>query len=409
MKSALAIFTSVVVAMGFAGPVYSAEGQTPALTDLQVSFKLDPRLTRGQYLGELWVSPPTYTGTSGQDTVEARAQGTDGRGRPVNTSPKWIPTDPEMVTVSPSEGNQVKITVKRAGESRLQVTFQGVSKELSVKAAHRNNALQVEITQPVVPSAPAGKNVSAGQGPATAPAQDTQALKSERERLGYSLGMNFGSAIRKAPMQFDRDLLIKGLQDALSDSQTMLTETEMRATLAALQSDLKKEKAALQAARKNELAEKNKKAGEAFLAENKAKEGVVTLESGLQYKILKPADGRKPTGGDTVVAHYRGTFVDGTEFDSSYKHHKPATVALPRTIKGWNEALQLMPVGSKWQLFVPSNLAYGEHGRKRPGVAPNATLVFEVELISIQDRRGPGAQASVNVEDKRLEKQAGAQ
>jgi FKBP-type peptidyl-prolyl cis-trans isomerase FklB len=404
MKGALAIFTSIALAMGFAGAVPSAEGQTPALTDLQVSFKLDPRLTQGQYLGELWVSPPTYTGTTGQDTVEARAQGTDGRGRPVNTSPRWIPADPEMVTVSPSEGNQVKITVKRAGESRLQVISQGVSKELSVKAVHKNSVLQVEITQPVVPSAPAGRNVSAA-----APAQDTQVLKSEKERLGYALGMNFGSAIRKAPMQFDRDLLIKGLQDALSDSQTMLNETEMRATLAALQSDLKKEKAALQGVRKNELAEKNKKTGEAFLAENKAKEGVVTLESGLQYKILKPADGRKPTGGDTVVAHYRGTFVDGTEFDSSYKHNKPATVALPRTIKGWNEALQLMPVGSKWQLFVPSNLAYGEHGRKRPGVAPNATLVFEVELIAIQDRRVPGAQASEDVEDKGLGKQARAQ
>jgi FKBP-type peptidyl-prolyl cis-trans isomerase FklB len=130
------------------------------------------------------------------------------------------------------------------------------------------------------------------------------------------------------------------------------------------------------------LAEKNKKAGEAFLAENQKKEGVVTLPSGLQYKILKAGDGKKPTLDDTVVCHYRGALLDGTEFYNSYKRNQPMTIQVKGVIKGWTEALQLMPVGSKWQLFVPPNLAYGELGSGPIG--PNSTLIDEVELLSIK-------------------------
>ncbi len=132
------------------------------------------------------------------------------------------------------------------------------------------------------------------------------------------------------------------------------------------------------------LSGKNKEAGDAFFAENLKKEGVVTLPSGLQYKILRQGDGKKPTLEDVVVCNYRGTLLDGTEFDSSYKRNEPATMPVKGLIKGWSEALQLMSVGSKWQLFIPPQLAYGE--RVVGGIAPNAMLVFEVELISIQDK-----------------------
>jgi FKBP-type peptidyl-prolyl cis-trans isomerase len=154
----------------------------------------------------------------------------------------------------------------------------------------------------------------------------------------------------------------------------------MRTILTRLQAELKTRQAA-------QLAEKAAKARSeegVFLASNKGKAGVVTLESGLQYRILKAGEGKKPAIDDTVVCHYRGTLVDGTEFDSSYKRNKPATFALKRVIKGWTEALQMMPVGSTWQLFIPSSLAYGERGTGK-SVPPNATLVFEVELLSIQD------------------------
>ena len=129
----------------------------------------------------------------------------------------------------------------------------------------------------------------------------------------------------------------------------------------------------------------NKQAGEAFLAANKSKEGVVTLPSGLQYKILTQGSGPKPTAGDSVVCNYRGTLLDGTEFDSSYQRGQAATFPVGQVIKGWTEALQLMPVGSKWQLFIPSDLAYGSRGAG-PSIGPNATLIFEVELLSIQDK-----------------------
>jgi FKBP-type peptidyl-prolyl cis-trans isomerase FklB len=133
----------------------------------------------------------------------------------------------------------------------------------------------------------------------------------------------------------------------------------------------------------------NKKEGDAFLAANKTKEGVVTLPSGLQYKILKEGNGPKPTASDSVVCNYKGTLINGTEFDSSYKRGEPATFPVTGVIKGWTEALQLMPVGSKWQLFIPPDLAYGPRGTPGGPIGPNATLIFEVELISIKDKNPP--------------------
>ncbi len=218
---------------------------------------------------------------------------------------------------------------------------------------------------------------------ATAPKQQvTSTLKDEKSKRNYALGVSLGDSLKRQHLiELDLDLLIRGLRDALSGSKMLLTEEEVRTTLAAMQNEHMERNMLLA----KQLAEKNEKDGEAFLAANKVKEGVITLASGLQYKILKAGEGRKPTAGDQVICQYRGTFIDGTEFDNSYARNQPAAFAVNKTIKGWTEALQLMPVGSKWQLFIPPNLAYGATGSGRT-IGPNATLIFEVELISIQDK-----------------------
>lgn len=184
----------------------------------------------------------------------------------------------------------------------------------------------------------------------------------------------------------DVDLLMKGLKDSMAGGKMLLTEEEEHAVLTQLTQEIR----AKQEERAKLAAVANKKEGEAFLAENKAKEGVVVLPSGLQYKILTPGTGPKPALSDTVVCNYRGTLINGTEFDSSYKSGKPATFSLGRVIKGWTEALQLMPVGSKWQLFIPPDLAYGERGAGDV-IGPGTTLIFEVELLSIQEKDKPAA------------------
>jgi FKBP-type peptidyl-prolyl cis-trans isomerase FklB len=216
-------------------------------------------------------------------------------------------------------------------------------------------------------------------------AQDAPELKSPKEKLSYALGMDLGTQLTRQSVQIDADLLAQGLRDALSGGKTRLTEAEARAAITELQNELRSKQAAAQNEKMAQQGEKNKKEGEIFLAENKTKEGVVTLPSGLQYKILKEGEGNKPSLDDTVVCNYRGTFIDGTEFDSSYKRNQPATFPVKGVIKGWTEALQLMPVGSKWQLFVPSSLAYGDRGAANV-IGPNAVLLFEVELISIQGK-----------------------
>jgi FKBP-type peptidyl-prolyl cis-trans isomerase len=214
-----------------------------------------------------------------------------------------------------------------------------------------------------------------GQAPST--------LTTEKEKLSYALGASIGDQMRSQSVDVDPDLCARGLKDALSGGKMLLTDVEVRQIVTAFQNELRKKQIALQNQRTQELAAKNKTEGEAFLAQNKSAEGVVTLPSGLQYKILKEGVGEKPKLTDTVVCHYRGTLIDGTEFDSSYKRNEPATFAVGGVIKGWTEALQLMPVGSKWQLFVPSSLGYGERGAGRQ-IGPNAVLIFEVELISIK-------------------------
>jgi FKBP-type peptidyl-prolyl cis-trans isomerase FklB len=212
--------------------------------------------------------------------------------------------------------------------------------------------------------------VSAGEPPV---------LKTQKEKVSYGIGVDMSRNFKQQGIEFDADILMKGFKDQSSGGKLLMTEDDIRATLNAYQSEMMQKRAqAMKAA-----AEENKKIGEAFLAENGKKEGVVTLPSGLQYKILKTGDGRKPTEADTVECNYRGTLINGTEFDSSYRTGKPATFKVTGLIAGWTEALKLMPAGSKWQLFIPPQLAYGERGAGG-AIGPNATLIFELELLSIK-------------------------
>jgi FKBP-type peptidyl-prolyl cis-trans isomerase len=226
-----------------------------------------------------------------------------------------------------------------------------------------------------------------------AAAQQAPALQTQKDKASYALGMDLGNQLRKQAIDVDPALFGKGLKDALAGGETLLTEKQVRDAILQLQAELKKKESnRRKGIRENDeageaeaglLAAYNKKASDGFLAENKTKEGVVTLPSGLQYKIVKAGDGKKPTETDTVVCHYRGTLTNGTEIDSSYKRNQPATFPVKGVVAGWREALQLMSVGSKWELFIPPQLAYGEQGTSS-GIGPNTTVLFEVELLSIK-------------------------
>ena len=210
-------------------------------------------------------------------------------------------------------------------------------------------------------------------------AADAPELKGEKEKISYSIGMDIGGNLKRGSVDVDPDMLAKGLKDSYGDGKTLLTEDQARQTIADFQKTLMAKKAETM----QKLAEKNKADGETFLAENAKKEGVKSLPSGLQYKEITPGKGKSPKATDTVTTHYKGSLIDGTEFDSSYKRGEPATFPVSGVIPGWTEALQLMKEGAKWQLFLPSNLAYGEKGAGRD-IGPNATLIFEVELISVK-------------------------
>ena len=207
-------------------------------------------------------------------------------------------------------------------------------------------------------------------------------LNTPKQKASYAIGMNIGKNLKRDSVDIDPAVLSRGLKDALAGNKLLLTDDEAKAALAALQMEVRaKEEGKMKA-----VALENKKTGEAFLTANKTKEGVVTLPSGLQYKIITAGTGPKPAADDTVLCHYRGTLVDNTEFDSSYKRKEPLKIPVGGVIKGWTEAIQLMPVGSKWQLFIPSDLAYGERGAPGSPIGPNSTLIFEVELISIEPK-----------------------
>lgn len=215
--------------------------------------------------------------------------------------------------------------------------------------------------------------------PALTSAQEAPVLKTEKDKLSYAMGMDLGNQLKTRSVDIDPAVFGQGLKDALSGSKTLLTEAEAKAIISELQMKM----VARNAEAAKVAGEKNKAEGEAFLAANKPKEGVVTLPSGVQYKVLTAGTGKKPTLDDTVVCHYRGTLINGEEFDSSYQRNEPATFPVKGVIKGWTEVLQLMPVGSKWQVFIPSDLAYGPRGAGANN-GPNATLIFEIELVAIK-------------------------
>jgi FKBP-type peptidyl-prolyl cis-trans isomerase FklB len=230
-------------------------------------------------------------------------------------------------------------------------------------------------TPPAKAPATAARKAPAAKGPAGL------ALTTPKDKASYALGLNIGRGLHRDSVDIDPNILLQGLKDALAGSKSLLTDDEAKAALTALQADVSKR----QQEKMQVAGELNKKEGEEFLAANKTKEGVVTLPSGLQYKILQQGTGPKPSASDSVVCNYRGTLLNGTEFDSSYKRGQPATFGVGQVIHGWTEALQLMPVGSKWQIFIPAELAYAARGAGAD-IGPNATLIFEVELLSIQGK-----------------------
>jgi len=209
-------------------------------------------------------------------------------------------------------------------------------------------------------------------------AGEKKELKTQKDKVSYAIGLDVGNNLKKNELDVDPDILVTAIKDVLSNSKPLMTDQETKETLMALQKDLQ----AKQLERNKVLGEKNKKEGDAFLAKNKKLEGVKTLPSGLQYKVLSAGKGKTPKASDTVTVNYAGKLIDGVEFDSSYKRGQPATFPVGGVIKGWTEALQLMKEGSKWQLVIPADLAYGEQGR--PGIPPNSVLIFEVELVSIK-------------------------
>jgi FKBP-type peptidyl-prolyl cis-trans isomerase len=223
-----------------------------------------------------------------------------------------------------------------------------------------------------------GFSCASKQGGATKPKLQTPA-----EKNSYMIGLDIGRSLKNMNTEIDGNALLWGIEDVLQNRKRLLTEAE----LMQLQQEFGKQMQEKQAAvmkQRNEKGAQNAKDGEAFLAENKKKKGVITTASGLQYMVLKEGTGPKPKATDKVKANYKGTFIDGTEFDSSLKHgNAPATFPVTGVIRGWTEALQLMSVGSKYKLFIPSDLAYGTNGAGRD-IGPNMTLIFELELVSIE-------------------------
>ena len=213
--------------------------------------------------------------------------------------------------------------------------------------------------------------------------QEAKDLKTEKDKVNYGIGVSVGRSIKQQHMDVDLNLMVQGLKDELGGKKLLMSDDELRKTMTAYQQELRQK----QMKEREVAALDKKKEGDAFLEANKKKEGVVTLPSGLQYKILKAGQGKKPTADDRVEVKYRGTFIDGKEFDSSGSETRTFKVA--EVIPGMREALQLTPVGSKWQLVVPPNLAYGERGMGQV-VMPNSTLIFEIELVGI---KSPEAEA----------------
>jgi len=204
------------------------------------------------------------------------------------------------------------------------------------------------------------------------------ALKDQKQKVSYGIGFNLGQNLMRDQLELDPQILAKGIMDAMTKQKPQMTEEEIRDTLLAFQKELRDQ----QEAKMKKAQAENVTKGKKFLEANAKKEGVKTTKSGLQYKVVKSGKGKTPTDKDSVTTHYRGTLIDGTEFDSSFKRNQPATFPVSGVISGWTEALQLMKEGDKWQLFIPSDLAYGERG-SGPDIGPNEVLIFDIELLKV--------------------------
>ena len=206
-------------------------------------------------------------------------------------------------------------------------------------------------------------------------------FSSNKEKISYIIGRDMAANFKKQGIEVDPEIFLQGFKEALSGAESKLNPEEVQAAMMALQQEMQSR----QAAGKGAMAEANKQEGEAFLAQNKTREGVTTLPSGLQYMVLQEGNGASPGPTDKVTTHYHGTLIDGTVFDSSYERGQPATFPVNGVISGWTEALQRMQEGAKWRLFLPANLAYGAQGAGED-IGPNATLIFDVELISVNKK-----------------------
>ncbi|HET9551356.1 MAG TPA: FKBP-type peptidyl-prolyl cis-trans isomerase [Anaeromyxobacteraceae bacterium] len=396
----LRIFTGLLlVALALATPLVPLGGEAPAAGDLRLSFKLDPRLMGGTYGGDRWVAGPTYAGTNGQDAVDVRAEVLDAAGKVMAAEPEWTASAPEVAAVSPRRGGQVRLTVKRVGEAKVTVAARGLARELVVRSKTVNGVIQLELAlAPAAAPAVRSPGPPAKRPDTAAPSGRASALEGRRERLGYAVGVNLARGLKARSVEVDEQSLLRGIEDAFAGGEPLLTAAEVQTVLAEARRELGAKRGASAGATRRAAADENRREGEAFLARNGAAHGIVTLPSGLQYEVLKAGAGRRPSAADTVVCHYRGALLDGTEFDNTRARSEPAILPLRGAIRGVAEALQLMPVGSTWRIFVPSRLAYGERGlRGRKGlgarVPPNATLVYEVDLLSIRAAPEGGAAA----------------
>ena len=303
---------------------------------------------------------------------------------PAKKSPTTKTSQASDATKPSSSGSAPSDSAKQAATARGQTGTTKTAQAGSAKAGS---------TASKTGKAAAGKAM-------TAKTATPLTLKTDKDKQSYAIGINVGKGLgqnlKRSGLEIDPAILTRAIKDVLAGDKQSMTDEEAQETLKTLQTEMatkQEEMRKEQEAKMKELGEANKKEGDEFLAANKAKEGVTTLPDGLQYKILQEGTGPKPAASDSVTVNYRGTLVNGSEFDSSYKRNQPATFNVTGIIKGWTEALELMPVGSKWQLFIPSDLAYGPSGRP-PVIGPNSTLVFEVELVSIQPK--PAAPAPVS-------------
>ena len=242
----------------------------------------------------------------------------------------------------------------------------------------------------MIPENPKGRNMKilclvvaasallAGQGFA----QEKPEPRDEKDKLGYVIGVDIGRGLQKQGVAINPDFVAKGIKDGTSGGKLLMSDQEMQEIMKSFQKEMR----AKQEEANRQTGARNKAEGEAFLAQNRSREGVTTLPSGLQYRVVKAGTGKKPKTTDTVVTHYKGTLLNGTEFDSSFKRNQPATFKVNAVIPGWTEALQLMEEGAKWIVYVPPALAYGERGAGRQ-IGPNATLIFEIELVSILEQK----------------------